>query len=130
LEAARPAVPQWVMQMEDHLLPSCTPVNFFYIICDVALLIIAVMLLLAFWGGTFALSWQMIAAAALARYLADMWFKYAATLPTEYTSGGILEVFFVFSGILFAIGAALEFDISSRPRKSRRRRTRATGGEA
>ncbi|MGB0563284.1 MAG: hypothetical protein ACPGVO_15990 [Spirulinaceae cyanobacterium] len=126
---ATPDVPQWVSATEDYLLQFSTPVNFFYIICDVGLLIIAVMLLLAFWGGTFSLSWRMIAAAALARYLADMWFKYAATLPTEYASGGFLEVFFVFSGILFAIGAALEFDISSRPRKSRRRRTRATGEE-
>ncbi|MEM8639942.1 MAG: hypothetical protein AAGG51_14175 [Cyanobacteria bacterium P01_G01_bin.54] len=126
---AAPDVPQWVSATEDYLLQFSTPVNFFYIICDVGLLIIAVMLLLAFWGGTFSLSWRMIAAAALARYLADMWFKYAATLPTEYASGGFLEVFFVFSGILFAIGAALEFDISSRPRKSRRRRTRTTGEE-
>ncbi|NEO84162.1 MAG: hypothetical protein F6J87_07905 [Spirulina sp. SIO3F2] len=131
-ETEAPEVPQWVTSTQDYLLQFSTPVNFFYIICDVGLLIIAVMLLLAFWGGTFSLSWRMIAAAALARYLADMWFKYSATLPTEYASGGFLEVFFVFSGILFAIGAALEFDISSRPRKSRRRRTRAAGegGEA
>ncbi|MDB9494700.1 hypothetical protein PN441_03500 [Spirulina major CS-329] len=119
-------VPIWVNTLQDSLLQFSAPINFFYIICDVALLIIAVMLLLAFWGGTFARSWQMIAAAALAKYLADMWFKYAATLPTEYASGGFLEVFFVFSGILLAIGAALEFDISSRPRKSRRRRANAT----
>ncbi|NEO27921.1 MAG: hypothetical protein F6K03_13815 [Kamptonema sp. SIO4C4] len=115
--------PQWVLSLQDYLLQFSTPVNFFYIICDVALLIIAVTLLLAFWGGTFSLSWRMIAAAALAKYLADMWFKYAATLPSDYESGGFLEVFFVFSGILFAIGAALEYDISSRPRRSRRRRT-------
>lgn len=129
-EATAPEIPKWVFSTQDYLVQFSTPVNFFYIICDVALLIIAVMLLLAFWGGTFSLSWRMIAAAALARYLADMWFKYAATLPTEYASGGFLEVFFVFSGILFAIGAALEFDISSRPRKSRRRRAKTAGGEA
>lgn len=119
--------PPWVLSLQDFLLQFSKPINFFYIICDVALLIVAVMLLLAFWGGTFSLSWRMIAAAALAKYLADMWFKYAATLPTEYASGGFLEVFFVFSGILFAIGAALEYDISSRPRKSRRRRANSSG---
>ncbi|NJL01421.1 MAG: hypothetical protein HC910_13000 [Spirulinaceae cyanobacterium SM2_1_0] len=126
LAVASETVPAWVMSLQDFLLQFSKPVNIFYIICDVALLIIAVTLLLAFWGGTFSLSWQTIAAAALAKYLADMWFKYAATLPTEYESGGLLEVFFVFSGILFAIGAALEYDISSRPRRSRRRR--AKGG--
>ncbi|MBE9118123.1 hypothetical protein IQ249_19705 [Lusitaniella coriacea LEGE 07157] len=113
--------PDWVLATEETLLPFSTPINFFYIICDVGLLIIAAMLLLAFWGGTFSLSWRMIAAAAFAKYVADMWFKYAATLPTEYESGGLLEVFFVFSGILLAIGAALEYDVSSRPRKRRRR---------
>jgi hypothetical protein len=115
------SIPAWVLSTEDYLLKFSTPVNFFYILCDVALLIISVMLLLAFWGGAVSLSWRMIAAAALAKYVADMWFKYAATLPTEYVSGGLLEVFFVFSGILFAIGAALEYDISSRPRKRRRK---------
>ncbi|MDY7015304.1 MAG: hypothetical protein SVX43_17240, partial [Cyanobacteriota bacterium] len=115
------SVPPWVLSTEDYLLQFSNPVNVFYILCDVALLIIAVMLLLAFWGGAVSLSWRMIAAAALAKYVADMWFKYAATLPTEYVSGGLLEVFFVFSGILFAIGAALEYDISSRPRKRRRK---------
>ncbi|WP_017304626.1 hypothetical protein [Spirulina subsalsa] len=119
--------PEWLMSLQDFLLQFSKPVNFFYIICDVALLIVAAMLLLAFWGGTFSQSWRMIAAAAFAKYLADMWFKYAATLPTEYASGGFLEVFFVFSGILFAIGAALEYDISSRPRKSRRRRANSSG---
>ncbi len=125
LAVAEPNIPNWVLSLQDFLAQFSKPVNFFYIVCDVALLIIAVTLLLAFWGGTFSLSWRTIAAAALAKYLADMWFKYAATLPTEYESGGLLEVFFVFSGILFAIGAALEYDISSRPRRSRRRRSKA-----
>ncbi len=129
-EQSAPAhpVPVWIDHLQETLVQFSAPINSFYIISDVALLIIAVMLLFAFWGGTFARSWQMIAAAALAKYLADMWFKYAATQP-DYASGGFLEVFFVFSGILLAIGAALEFEISSRPRKSRRRRATATTEE-
>ncbi|MBD2578235.1 hypothetical protein [Oscillatoria sp. FACHB-1406] len=121
IESPARQIPAWVPATEEFLLQFSTPINVFYILCDVALLIIAAMLLLAFWGGAVSLSWRMIAAAALAKYVADMWFKYAGTLPTEYVSGGLLEVFFVFSGILFAIGAALEYDISSRPRKRRRK---------
>jgi hypothetical protein len=67
--------------------------------------------------------WRMIAAAAFSLYIADMWFKYTATLPQDYESGSLLEVLFVFSGVLFAIGAALEYDVSSRSRRSSRRRT-------
>ncbi|MGC1394539.1 MAG: hypothetical protein WA828_09705, partial [Coleofasciculaceae cyanobacterium] len=86
------------------------------------LLIIAATLLLAFWGGRFVQSWRMIAAATIALYIADMWTKYAASYE-NYESGGLLDVFYVFSGVLFAIGAALEFDISIRSRRGGRKRT-------
>ncbi|MTJ10273.1 MULTISPECIES: hypothetical protein [unclassified Anabaena] len=84
--------------------------NWFYIVSDVALLIIATTMLLAFWGGKVSLSWRMIAAAAFSLYIADMWFKFAQ--GDNYQSGDILEVFWVFSGVLFGMGAVLEYDAS------------------
>jgi hypothetical protein len=51
-----------------------------------------------------------------------MWTKYAAAAEVQYESGGLLEVFYVFSGVLFAIGAALEYDVSSRSRRGGRKR--------
>jgi len=119
-------LPEWVAGTDRFLNQFARPVSFFYIIADVGLLVIATTLLLAFWGGRFSQSWRMIAFATGFLYCADMWFKYAATLPTEYESGGLLEVFFVFSGTLFAIGAALEYDVSS-SRSSRSRRRRGGG---
>ncbi|MCW6038756.1 hypothetical protein K4A83_21145 [Spirulina subsalsa FACHB-351] len=119
-------VPSWVKAADDFLAVFSRPVNLFYAIADVGLMIIAATLLLAFWGGRFSQSWRMIAAAALAKYVADMWFKYATTLSEPYESGGLLEVFYVFSGVLFAMGAALEYDVStSRHSRSRRRRGRS-----
>lgn len=115
--------PAWALEVENFLSPLSRPVNFFYIVGDVFLLIIASTLLLAFWGGRFAQSWRMIAAATFSLYIADMWFKYEDATAVEYESGSLLEVFFVFSGVLFAIGAALEYDVSSRSRRSTRRRT-------
>lgn len=95
--------------------------NWFYVVSDVVLLIIATTLLLAFWGGRVAQSWRMIAAAAFSLYIADMWFKYAQ--GPNYQSGEILEVFWVFSGVLFGMGAALEYDASlSRTRRERGRK--------
>ncbi len=89
-----------------------------YIVSDVLLLIIATMLLLAFWGGRISLSWRMIAAAAFSLYIADMWFQYATNWIPNYQSGEILEVFWVMSGVLFGMGAALEYDASlSRSRR-------------
>jgi hypothetical protein len=115
-------VPGWVIGIETVFSQFAGPVNLFYIVGDVILLIIATTLLLAFWGGRFSQSWRMIAGATFALYIADMGFKYVSALPGEYESGGVLDIFFVFSGVLFAIGAALEYDVSSRPTRSRRKR--------
>ena len=113
-EAAQ-QLPGWIATVAPIL-------SWFYIISDVLPLIIATTLLLAFWGGRVSLSWRMIAAASFSLYIADMWFKYASRYP-NYESGDILEVFWVFSGVLFGMGAALEYDASlNRLRRSGRKR--------
>lgn len=110
-------VPGWAKSLEAILAPLKSFLDWFYVVSDILLLIIAAMMLLAFWGGRFSQSWRMIAAAAFCLYIADIWFKYATSRPgTTYESGGVLEVFWIFSGILFGIGAALEYDLSSRSR--------------
>jgi hypothetical protein len=120
-------LPSWVISLDNALSPLSKTLNFVYIVFDVFLLIIASTLLLAFWGGRFAQSWRMIAAATFSLYIADMGFKaydaLAKARGQEYESGGLLDVFFIFSAVLFAIGAALEYDVSSRSRRGSRRRT-------
>ncbi|TVP63618.1 MAG: hypothetical protein EA343_07860 [Nodularia sp. (in: Bacteria)] len=109
----------WWISIEQEVPadPLVASLNWFYVVSDVVLLIIATTLLLAFWGGRVAQSWRMIAAAAFSLYIADMWFKYAQ--GPNYQSGEILEVFWVFSGVLFGMGAVLEHDASlSRTRRS------------
>lgn len=100
-------------------------VSLFYTIADVLLLIIATMLLLTFWGGRFSQSWLAIALAVFSLYIGDVWFSYAQNHIENYQSGALLEVFWVFSGVLFAISAALEYEISSRSRREKRGRRRA-----
>jgi hypothetical protein len=118
--------PAWVTALDEQLSPYKNAINLFYIVGDVFLLIIATALLLAFWGGRFSQSWRMIAAATFSLYIADMYFKWRDTQAAgSYQSGSLLEVFFVFSGILFGIGAVLEHDISTRSRQSRRTRRTA-----
>lgn len=114
-------VPAWAKALEQQLQPLEWPVQLFYLICDVLLLVLATTLLLAFWGGRFSQSWRMIAIAAFFLYVADMAFKFATRDP-NYQSGGWLEVFWVFSGVFFGIGAALEYDLSVRSRRSSSRR--------
>ncbi len=119
-------VPEWAKALEEKLAPLKPILDWIYVIGDILLLIIATTLLLAFWGGRFAQSWRMIAAAAFCLYIADIWFKYATNRLTDYQSGGLLEVFWVFSGVLFGIGAALEYDVSSRARSRTGGRRRAS----
>jgi hypothetical protein len=119
-------VPEWAKALEEQLAPLKPILDWIYVIGDILLLIIATTLLLAFWGGRFAQSWRMIAAAAFCLYIADIWFKYATNRLANYQSGGLLEVFWVFSGVLFGIGAALEYDISSRSRSRAGGRRRAS----
>ncbi len=99
-----------------------TFLNWFYVVSDVLLLIIATSLLLAFWGGRASLPWRMIAVATFSLYIADIWFKWANTRDPNYQSGDILEVCWVLSGVLFGMGAALEHEASSN--RSRRERGR------
>jgi len=127
-EKETPSAPLWVEAIDRKLEPLEFGVNLFYIIGDVFLLILATALILAFWGGRFSQSWRMIAFAIFSLYIADMYFKWAdSRLQGEYESGGLLEVFFVFTGVLFAVGAILEYDISTRSRQSRRGRRTAKG---
>jgi len=115
--------PGWVVSLENLLEPLESIVNIFYVIVDIGLLIVATALLLAFWGGRFAQSWRMIAAAAVCLYIADIYTVYADTAIPDYQSGAFLEVFYIFSGVLFGIGAALEYSTSSsRSRRGSRRR--------
>ncbi len=113
--------PEWAINLEQQLKPLELPLSWFYLLSDVLLLVLAATLLLAFWGGRFSQSWRMIAAAAFCLYIADIWFKYAQNLA-DYQSGGLPEVFWVFSGVLFGIGAALEYDLSIRSRRGASRR--------
>jgi len=125
--AEESTAPAWAAAAVETLSPLKPFFDWFYIISDILLLILAATLLLAFWGGRFAQSWRMIAAAAFCLYIADIYFKWA-TSPSRvetYQSGNLPEVFWVFSGVLFGIGAALEYDVSSRARRSSGRR-RAT----
>lgn len=115
-------VPAIILTIDAQLSNYSYYVGLFYVVADVFLLIIATALLLAFWGGKFSQSWQMIAAANFSLYIADMWFKYADRSIENYQSGNLLEVFWIFSPVLFGIGAVLEYHISTRSRQGRRRR--------
>ncbi len=116
------STPAWVNDLNEALAPFAGPVGLLYVAGDVFLLVMAATLLLAFWGGRFSLSWRFIAAAAFCFYIADVWFAYAISQIEGYETGELPEVFWIFSAVLFSIGAALEYSLSTRSRRGMRRR--------
>jgi hypothetical protein len=120
-EAEIPA-PGWVTAIEEGLQPLKPVLSLFYVAMDLILLVGSTILLLAFWGGKFAQSWRMIAAATFCLYIADVWFKYATDHIKDYQSGSFLEVGWVLCGVLFGIAALLEYSVSQARRNTSRRR--------
>lgn len=114
--------PAWATAIDQQLAPLADLFALLYVIGDILLVILATTLLMAFWGGRFSLSWRFIAAAAFCFYIADVWFAWAIRYIPNYQTGALPEVFWIFSGVLFAIGAALEYDLSTKSRRSSRRR--------
>ena len=119
---AEVVVPAWALAVEAQLAPLADIFALLYVVGDILLVIMATTLLLAFWGGRFSLSWRFIAAAAFCFYIADVWFGWAIRYIPSYQTGALPEVFWIFSAVLFAIGAALEYDLSTKSRRSSRRR--------
>ncbi|MEM8542588.1 MAG: hypothetical protein AAGF66_01170 [Cyanobacteria bacterium P01_H01_bin.119] len=111
--------PEIVVMLNDLMTPLEDIAGLLYLIGDCILVIIATTLLVAFWGGRFSQSWKLIAIAAFCLYIADMFFAYNFE---TYVEGQLWEVFWTFSAIFFALGAVVENDISSKSRRTPRRR--------
>lgn len=100
--------------------------NIGYALGDIWLLIVATILLLAFWGGKAAQSWRLLGSAGIAMFVSDLWFNYSINISDickakPYQSGEPAEFFWILAFILWGMAAALEFDLSSRPTGRSRR---------
>ena len=113
--------PDWVIKLDKRLEPWASLVTLIYVIADCILVMIAATLLVAFWGGRFSETWKLIAVAAFCLYIADMIFNYIVN-TREYAGGDVWEIFWTFSGVFFALGAVVEYGISTRSRRSVRRK--------
>lgn len=99
--------------------------NIIYALGDIWLLIVATILLLAFWGGKAAQSWRLLGSAGISMFLSDLWFNYSINTSDicdgrPYQSGEPSEFFWILAFTLWGMAAALEFDLSLRPARSRR----------
>ena len=111
--------PGWAQALDAALERFADPVALIYVVLDCFLVVIAAALLVAFWGGRFSQSWQLIAIATFCLYIADMAF---AAVGDNYIEGALWEVFWILSALFFAAGASIEYNVSKRSRRGSRRR--------
>jgi hypothetical protein len=116
------SIPAWVVASEKAIEPIIDYLNLSYVVADVVISILVTTLSLTFWGGKFSRTWLAIAMGSLCLYIADMWYATVAA-RTGSEPVGIVDSFWIFSAILFGIGAALEYDISIHPPRRFSRRT-------
>lgn len=98
--------------------------NIIYALGDIWLLIVATILLLAFWGGKAAQSWRLLGSAGVSMFVSDLWFNYSINVSEPckpYQSGEPTEFFWILAFLLWGMAAALEFDLSSKPTARSRR---------
>ncbi|NJK35750.1 MAG: hypothetical protein HC919_12850 [Oscillatoriales cyanobacterium SM2_2_1] len=99
--------------------------NILYAVGDIWLLIVATILLLAFWGGKAAQSWRLLGAAGIAMFISDLWFAYINNTTDECIrklnpNGDPAEFFWILAFVLWGMGAAIEHDLSARSTSRRR----------
>lgn len=115
----QPEAPGWVIGVEETLKPFAGAINLSYVILDIILLILAGTLILTLWGGQLSRTWLVITVATLLLYIADVRYAYIAARG-NFETGGLLDTLWIFSAILFGIGASLEYDLSIHlPRRRR-----------
>jgi hypothetical protein len=113
--------PAWAIAIDGLFEPYEGIVGLLYVVGDCLLVVIAATLLVAFWGGRFSQSWKLIAVAAFFLYVADMFFAFDLS-QDAYIEGAFWEVFWNLSALFFALGAAVEYEISTQSRRGSRRR--------
>jgi hypothetical protein len=113
-----PEAPGWVMFFDGLLKPYGQKLNTFYVWCDVVLFALAIVMILAFWGGRLSNAWQVNAQAIICYYIADMWFAYAGNQIKDYQAGFMLEVFWLLGAIQFGVAAGIEFEYMLARQKS------------
>ena len=102
--------PGWVMFFDNILKPYGQTLNSFYVWSDVVLFALAIVMILAFWGGRISNAWQVNAQAIICFYIADMWYAYAGNQIEDYQGGFMLEVFWILGALQFAVAAGVEFE--------------------
>ena len=79
---------------------------------DCVLVVMAVALLVAFWGGSYSEAWKLVAIAGICLYIADMLLIYQVG-QGAYRQGALWEIFWILSALFFGLSAGVEYGVST-----------------
>ena len=114
-ESTAPAIIQLI---NERLSRVTGYIGLVYVVGDCALVVMAIALLVAFWGGTYSEAWKLLALAALCLYVADMFLIYTVG-QGSYRPGSPWEIFWILSALFFGMGAGIEHGISAKMQQRR-----------
>ena len=118
--AATPTAPAIVQLIDERLSGVSNKVGLLHGIGDCVLLVMAAVLFVAFWEGTYSEAWKLIALATLCLYVADMFLIYEVRRGS-YAQGAPWELFWILSALFFGLGAGVERGISVKMLRKRSR---------
>ncbi|KPQ36198.1 MAG: Protein of unknown function (DUF2721) [Phormidesmis priestleyi Ana] len=115
--------PQIIQILDQRLGRLSSKMSLLYVAGDCVVIVVAVLMLIAFWGGIYSESWKLIAIAGLCLYGADLLLVYHVS-QGSYRQGASWEILWVLSALFFGMGAAVERGVSSTVQQKRDRRQR------
>ena len=113
--------PEIIQTVERRLSRITRHLGLGFVVGDGVLGGMAVALLVAFWGGSYAQTWRLVAIAGLCLYVADMFLIYEIGRGS-YQQGALWEIFWVFSALFFGLSAGAEQGISAQMKSRSGRR--------
>lgn len=118
---SKQTAPAVIQTIEARLGGIARRMGLVYVVGDCALVVIAMALLVAFWGGTYSEAWKLVALAGLCLYVADMFLMYEVSKGT-YQQGEVWEIFWVLSALFFGLSAGVEYGVSTQMKRHSARR--------
>ena len=106
------SVPAIIKTIDERLSGIASHLGLLYVAGDCVLVVMAVALLVAFWGGSYSEAWKLVAIAGICLYIADMLLIYQVG-QGAYRQGALWEIFWILSALFFGLSAGVEYGVST-----------------
>ncbi|MEL7224053.1 MAG: hypothetical protein AAGL17_04110 [Cyanobacteria bacterium J06576_12] len=121
ITSSQKSAPVIIQTIDQRLSGIASHLGLLYVVGDCALIVMAVALLVAFWGGSYSEAWKLVAIAGICLYVADMFLIYQIG-KGAYRQGAPWEIFWILSALFFGLSAGVEHGVSNQLKQRAARR--------